>query len=139
MGKIIFSVEKEFGVECSLAFGRFVGNRDGVESIEVEEEKVAIGYELTLSDKGGSKRMKQANIALLVASAVCLAVIAVVSLHSVWEIHYLKSFYPNHFSVSEAAYASVVELIKVALIAFPLVLLICVCLFLMWLSYKPYK
>lgn len=82
--------------------------------------------------------MKHANIALLVASAVCLAVIAAVAYHSVWEMHYLKSFYPDHFSVSEAADASVIELIKVALIAFPLVLLICICLFLMWLS-RPNK
>jgi hypothetical protein len=83
--------------------------------------------------------MKHVIVALLLISAVCLAVIAVASFHSVWEIHYLKSFYPDHFSVSEAAYASVVELIKVALMAFPLVLLICICFFVMWLSSKADK
>jgi hypothetical protein len=83
--------------------------------------------------------MKHTSIVFLVVSVIYVAVIALVSLHSVWEIHYLKSFYPDHFSVSEAAYASVVELIKVALITLPLVLLICTCLFLMWLFSKTNK
>jgi len=59
---------------------------------------------------------------------VCLAAMAAVSFHSVREIHYLKTFYPAHFSVAEAACAAVVELVKVILIAFPLVLVVCVCL-----------
>lgn len=45
MGKVTFSVEKDFCTECSLALRRFVGNMDGVESIDVEEGKIAIVFD----------------------------------------------------------------------------------------------
>ncbi len=51
-------------------------------------------------------------------------IIVLVSLHSVQEIHYLKTFYPKSFTVEEALYASIVELIKVFFVAFPLLLII---------------
>ena len=50
-------------------------------------------------------------------------IITAVSLHSVQEIHYFKTFYPQSFTVTEAGYATIVELIKVALISFPIILL----------------
>ncbi len=75
--------------------------------------------------------MKKSRILLSGILVICILIIAMVSFHSVQEIHYLKSFYPDHFSVSEAAYAAVVELIKVLLIALPLVLIIFVCLLLL--------
>jgi hypothetical protein len=53
----------------------------------------------------------------------CVTVVAAVCWHSVGEIHYLKTFYPARFTVEEAFWASGVELFKVALIAFPLLLL----------------
>ena len=53
---------------------------------------------------------------------ISIAVIAAVSWHSVEEIHYLKTFYPNQFTVEEAFYASGVEFIKVILISLPLFL-----------------
>lgn len=59
---------------------------------------------------------------VLAVFGISLLVIAAVSWHSVEEIHYLKTFYPDHFTVEEAFYASLVELIKVFLIAFPLLL-----------------
>lgn len=74
--------------------------------------------------------MKSVYILLLSIVAACLIAIASVSFHSVWEIHYLKSFYPHKFSISEAAAAALVELIKVFLVALPLLLIIFVCLFL---------
>ncbi len=80
--------------------------------------------------------MKYTYIILSFVVFICLAVVSLVSYHSVSEIHYLKSFYPHSFSVSDAASASVVELVKVALIAFPLILVITVCLFLIWLLRK---
>jgi hypothetical protein len=80
--------------------------------------------------------LKYAYISLSLVIVICLAVVALVSFHSVSEIHYLKSFYPHSFSVPEAASASIVELVKVALIAFPLFLIITVCLFLIWLLRK---
>jgi len=49
-----------------------------------------------------------------------LIFISLVSFHSVQEIHYLKSFYPSTFTVEEAYYASVIELVKVFLISFPI-------------------
>lgn len=45
MEKISFNVGKIFCEECSLALRRFIGNMDGVESIDVEEGKVAIAFD----------------------------------------------------------------------------------------------
>ena len=53
---------------------------------------------------------------ILSAIAICMGVIAAVSWHSVEEVHYLKTFYPEQFTVQEAFYASGVEFIKVILI-----------------------
>jgi hypothetical protein len=62
-------------------------------------------------------RSKQALI--LSAIAISIIVVAAVCWHSVEEIHYLKSFFPQQFSVEEAFYASAVELIKVVIISIP--------------------
>ena len=45
MEKMSFSVEKYFCEECSLALRRFIGNMEGVESIDVEEGKVAVVFD----------------------------------------------------------------------------------------------
>ncbi len=45
MEKISFNVGKEFCEECSLALRRFVGNMDGVESIDVENGEVVINFD----------------------------------------------------------------------------------------------
>jgi CHASE2 domain-containing sensor protein len=66
------------------------------------------------------------RIATLCFIGACLAAISAVSWHSVEEIHYLKTFYPRSFSVEEACYAALVEGIKVALISFPLLLIVVV-------------
>ena len=58
---------------------------------------------------------------VVILSAVCW--------HSVGEIHYLKSFFPNRFSVEEAYYASAVELIKVVVIALPIITVIGISLY----------
>jgi hypothetical protein len=80
--------------------------------------------------------MKPLRIALLASVVMCLIAVSAVSFHSVEEIHYLKSFYPERFSVSDAAAAAVVEFIKFSLVAFPLFLIVLVCLFLLWLLNK---
>ena len=49
-------------------------------------------------------------------------------LHSVDEIHHLKSFLPDEFTVEEAYDAALVELIKVIIIGLPILLIIGVCL-----------
>jgi hypothetical protein len=71
--------------------------------------------------------MKHLRLVLLSSVVICLIAVSAVSLHSVEEIHYLKSFYPARFTVPEAAAAAVVELIKVSLVAFPLFLIVLVC------------
>lgn len=45
MEKISFDVGKELCDECSLALRRFIGHMEGVESIDVEEGKVAVLFD----------------------------------------------------------------------------------------------
>ena len=45
MEKLALNVENNFCEECSLALRRFIGNVDGVESIDVEEGKVAVAFD----------------------------------------------------------------------------------------------
>ena len=47
MEKLTLSVEKNFCEECSLALRRFIGHMEGVESIDVEEGKVAVVFDNT--------------------------------------------------------------------------------------------
>ena len=47
MEKITLNVEKNFCEECSLALRRFIGHMEGVESIDVEEGKVAVAFDET--------------------------------------------------------------------------------------------
>lgn len=62
-------------------------------------------------------------------TVVGLAVISGVCWHSIEEIHYLKSFFPKQFTVQEAYYASNIELIKVAIICFPVLVVIGIILY----------
>ncbi len=74
------------------------------------------------------------NIArYLLAAVIILSLLAIsaASWHSVEEIHYLKTFYPARFTVEEAFWASLVELIKIHIIAMPLVGVIVLCLYLL--------
>ncbi len=45
MKKVSFGVEKHFCEECSLALRRFIGNMDGVESIDVENGMIAMSFD----------------------------------------------------------------------------------------------
>lgn len=54
------------------------------------------------------------------------AIFAAVCWHSIDEVHYLKSFFPKQFTVQEAYYAAVIELIKVVIIGLPIVSIIAV-------------
>ncbi len=62
-------------------------------------------------------RARQALVLSVIAISV--VIVSAVCWHSVEEIHYLKSFYPQQFSVEEAYYAGAVELIKVLIISVP--------------------
>jgi len=75
--------------------------------------------------------MKRAYRALSLAiTVVGVAVISGVCWHSIEEIHYLKSFFPKQFTVQEAYYASKIELIKTAIICFPILIIIGIILYL---------
>ncbi len=45
MKKVSLNVEKQFCEECSLALRRFIGNMDGVESIEVRRGTIDIDFD----------------------------------------------------------------------------------------------
>ena len=45
MDKITLNVGRDFCEECSLALRRFIGNMEGVESIDVEEGKIAVVFD----------------------------------------------------------------------------------------------
>lgn len=68
--------------------------------------------------------MKQEERVRNAAVWLGVVVIALVSWHSVQEIHYLKTFYTGSFTVAEAGWAALVELVKVALVSFPILLAI---------------
>ena len=67
---------------------------------------------------------------LFLNSLIVIGVIgfSAICLHSVEEIHYLKSFFPRTFTVSESFYAAGIELIKIIIIGLPIMLIIVVCL-----------
>lgn len=68
---------------------------------------------------------------LVAAVVISIVVVFAVCWHSLGEIHYLKTFFPPRFSVQDACYAAVVELVKVLIIALPFCLLIGVALHLL--------
>jgi hypothetical protein len=76
--------------------------------------------------------MKRTHHLLLIFTiAISILIISAVCWHSVKEIHYLKSFYPRQFSVEEAFYASVVELVKIIIISLPFLIIIATGLYLL--------
>lgn len=66
----------------------------------------------------------------IILSVMFLALIfmSAVSCHSVQEIHYLKSFFPQDFTTEQAMHAGIIELAKIIIIAIPTFLLIILCL-----------
>lgn len=45
MKKLLFKVEARFCDECALALRRFIGHMEGVESIDVEDEMIAVVFD----------------------------------------------------------------------------------------------
>ncbi len=72
---------------------------------------------------------KPHSIFLIAVMVFGVVVLSAVCWHSVAEIHYLKSFFPKGFSVEGAYYASIVELIKVIIIALPIITVIGISLY----------
>jgi hypothetical protein len=71
------------------------------------------------------------RVPILSIIVISIAVVSAVCWHSLEEIHYLKSFYPQQFTVEETFYASAVELIKVVIISLPFTLTIITGLYLL--------
>jgi hypothetical protein len=71
------------------------------------------------------------HIDLIIKWVISLSVIFIFAIcfHSLEEIHYLKSFFPQTFTVEQAFYASAIELIKILIIAMPFLLVIVLGLF----------
>lgn len=80
--------------------------------------------------------MSKLKLLLAALMAVCVIIIGLVSFHSANELHRLKSFYPASLTVEEAFYASLVEFIKVHIISLPLMAVILLAAFLLWLDAK---
>lgn len=45
MRKLLFKVEEQFCDECALALRRYIGHMEGVQSIDVEEKKIAVTFD----------------------------------------------------------------------------------------------
>jgi copper chaperone CopZ len=43
--KLLFKVEEQFCDECALALRRFIGHLEGIQSIDVEEKKIAVVFD----------------------------------------------------------------------------------------------
>jgi hypothetical protein len=80
--------------------------------------------------------MSKFKLFLAALMAVCVVIIGLVSFRSANEIHRLKSFYPAPLTVEEAFYASLVEFIEVHIISLPLMTVILLAAFLLWLNGK---
>ena len=74
------------------------------------------------------------SFSLLILVTASMVVVISASWHSLEELHFLKSFYPDSFSVADVFYASAVELIRVMIISLPFCLVIWVSLHLLGLS-----
>jgi copper chaperone CopZ len=48
MKTLSLNVQHEFCAECSLALRRFVGNIDGVESVDVENGRIVISFDASM-------------------------------------------------------------------------------------------
>ena len=67
---------------------------------------------------------------LAITVVISVVIVFAVCWHSLEEIHYLKSFFPQSFTVEETFYASAVELVKVLIVSLPFVLVILISLYL---------
>jgi hypothetical protein len=83
-----------------------------------------------------TRAMSKLKLFLAALMAVCVVVIGLVSFHSAKEIDRLKSFYPAPLTVEEAFYASLVEFIKVHVISLPLMAVILLAAFFLWLNWR---
>jgi copper chaperone CopZ len=60
--KMLFNVGKEMCDDCTLALRRFIGHMKGVESIDVEEGKVAVDFNDSIISKEELDRITRDSI-----------------------------------------------------------------------------
>ena len=62
MQKISLNVQKQFCAECSQALRRFVGNLDGVESVDVENGRIVISFDESLITESRVKTIAEDSV-----------------------------------------------------------------------------
>jgi copper chaperone CopZ len=62
MGKISLNVQNRFCEECSLALRRFVGNIDGVESVDMENGRIVISFDASMITEDRVRTIAQDSV-----------------------------------------------------------------------------
>jgi copper chaperone CopZ len=62
MKVLLFKVDKSICAECSIALRRFIGGVDGVDSIDVQNGKVAVKFDETEMDEGNLLKIAKDSI-----------------------------------------------------------------------------
>jgi len=62
MNKVSLNVQKQFCEECSLAIRRFIGGMEGVESIEVQNGKIEIGFDSSKISEESLKKLSKDSV-----------------------------------------------------------------------------
>jgi copper chaperone CopZ len=62
MGTLSLNVRHEFCAECSLALRRFVGNLDGVESVDVENDRIVISFDASIITEDRVRTIAQDSV-----------------------------------------------------------------------------
>ncbi len=58
----LFDVEKTLCADCSMALRRFIGGLDGVGSIDVQNEKIAVRFDESAIEEGQLKKITKDSI-----------------------------------------------------------------------------
>ncbi len=62
MGKILLKVQNRLCEECSLALRRFVGNIDGVESVDAENGRIVISFDASMITEDRVRTIAQDSV-----------------------------------------------------------------------------
>jgi hypothetical protein len=77
--------------------------------------------------------MRNLRIFLAALMAVCVIIIGAISYNSIKNIHYLRSSCPGPLTAEDALYGALVEFLKVHIISLPLMVVILLAAFFLWL------
>ena len=62
MSKISLNVQSKFCEECSLALRRFIGNLEGVESVDAENGRVMISFDASMITEDRVRTIAQDSV-----------------------------------------------------------------------------